>query len=172
MRLLLKSMHTRTNIKRFVKSFGFAAQGLAGAVRTERNMRFHLGAAAFVIWVMRFYELSACENAVLYLCIGAVIASELLNTAVESIVDLVSPEKNDMAKKAKDCAAGAVLVMAFMSVICAVYILWDTAAFTHIWDVLTDRPYRLCILAGAAVLWLVWVFAGENKNDSEEIKNG
>ena len=74
-----------------------------------------------------------------------------------------------MAKKAKDCAAGAVLVMAFMSVITAVYILWDTAVFRHIWNVLTDRPYRLCIFAVLAFLWLAWVF-GKTNNDSKEVR--
>ena len=161
-------MHIKTNIAKFFKSFRYAASGVVGAIASERNMRFHIGAAAFVIWIMRFYELTAGESAVLYLCIGAVLALELMNTAVESIVDLVSPEKNDMAKKAKDCAAGAVLVMAFMSVITAVYILWDTAVFRHICSVLTDRPYRLCIFAVLAFLWLAWVFGKKNNTDSKE----
>ncbi|MBR1421937.1 MAG: diacylglycerol kinase family protein [Ruminococcus sp.] len=163
-----KSMRTGNNIKGFLRSFGFAAQGLISCVNSERNMRFHIGAAVFVIWIMRFYCLSAAKSAVLYLCIGAVIALELINTAIESVVDLVSPDKNNKAKKAKDCAAGAVLVMAFISVICAVYILWDTAVFAHIWEVMTDKPYRICILAALTAIWLVWVFFPRK---SEEVEN-
>ena len=169
MRPLLKSMRIKNNLIRFAKSFRYAAAGLLSAVVSERNMRFHIGAAAFVIWIMRFYELTLGESAAVYVCIGAVLSLELMNTAVESIVDLVSPEKNDMAKKAKDCAAGAVLVMAFMSVIVAIYILWDTRAFRHIWDVMTDKPYRLCIFAVFAFLWLAWVF-GKNNTDSKEVR--
>ena len=162
-------MRIKTNIGRFFKSFRYASAGLTSAIASERNMRFHLGAAAFVIWIMRFYELTLGESAAIYICIGAVLSLELVNTAIESIVDLVCPEKNDMAKKAKDCAAGAVLVMAFMSVITAVYILWDTKVFRHIWKVLTDRPYRLCIFAVLAFLWLAWVF-GKKNNDSKEVR--
>ena len=158
---------------RFLKSFGYAARGIASAVRTERNMRFHLGAAAFVIWIMRFYDLTGAESAVLFLCIGGVIGAELFNTAAESLVDLVTKDRNDIAKKAKDCASGAVLVMALVSVICGVFILWDTAVFAHIWTVMTDRVWRIAAFLALLLLWLWFVFCfGDNKdkevNDDEQ----
>ncbi len=155
-------MRISKSLVRFFKSFGYAAEGISRAVRTQRNMRFHLGAAAFVVWMMHFYDLTDAESAVLFLCIGGVIGAELFNTAVESTVDLVTKEKNDIAKTAKDCASGAVLVMALVSVVCGVFILWDTAVFAHIWKVMTDRVWHMAAFASAALLWLWFVFGYGN----------
>ena len=89
-----------------------AGSGIWQAIRQERNLRFHLAAAALVLYGRSFYSFSAAEDAALFLTMGSVIAAELVNTAVERAVDLCCPRPNPLAKLAKDAAAGAVLVLA------------------------------------------------------------
>ncbi|MNJ42274.1 Undecaprenol kinase [compost metagenome] len=79
-------------------------------------MRIHLLAAVIVLLAAMYFRLPGRDIAVLLIVIGLVIAAELVNTALESIVDLVSPEWHPLAKKTKDTAAGAVLVMAMVAV--------------------------------------------------------
>ncbi|AZK46842.1 diacylglycerol kinase family protein [Paenibacillus lentus] len=97
-------------------TFRYAAEGIVSALRSERNMRIHLIATVIVLLAAMYFRLSGRDIAVLLIVIGLVIAAELINTAIESIVDLVSPEWHPLAKKAKDTAAGAVLVMAMVAV--------------------------------------------------------
>lgn len=83
--------------------------------RTERNMRIHLTFTVLVIifgWILR---ISNTEWLLCLLCFGLVFTAEMVNTAIENIVDLVSPQQNKLAGKAKDIAAGAVLVSAIIS---------------------------------------------------------
>ena len=80
-------------------------------------MRFHLLAACLVIGAGFFTGLSPLQWAVLALTIAAVISAELINTAIEAVVDLVSPDHHHLAKAAKDTAAGAVLVVSAAAVI-------------------------------------------------------
>ncbi|MDO4806080.1 MAG: diacylglycerol kinase family protein [Coriobacteriales bacterium] len=92
----------------FTRSFLFAMQGFRMAIKTERNIKVMLfgGAAAIIAGIV--LRLDLVSWAIVLLCCGAVIAAELLNTAVETIVDLVSPEYHPLAGRAKDISAGAV----------------------------------------------------------------
>ncbi len=91
-------------------SFRFAWQGVAYVVRTQRNMRIHLGVATTVLVLAGALRISRLELACLLLCILAVTTLEMVNTVVEAVVDLVAEEYHPLAKIAKDVAAGAVLV--------------------------------------------------------------
>jgi diacylglycerol kinase len=105
------------------KSFGYALEGLRHAVSTQRNLRIHLAIAALVVGVGVFLDLPLRDWAVLALTIGAVLTGELINTVVEAVVDLASPEYHDLAKVAKDVAAGTVLVMALTAISVGLLIL-------------------------------------------------
>jgi len=107
----------------FLQSLSVALRGIREAVRHERNLRTHFFVATGVILLAAWLNVSRLEWAVLILCIGNVIAVELLNTAVETVVDLVSPEHHRLAGKAKDIAAGAVLSLTMMSIILGLMIL-------------------------------------------------
>lgn len=104
----------------FLKSFRYAFEGVAHAIRTQRNMKVHLACALLAILAAVVLGFEAWRWAVLILIIGAVLSAELFNTALESIVDLASPEYHSLAKIAKDCAAGAVLIQALAAVLLAV----------------------------------------------------
>jgi diacylglycerol kinase len=105
------------------QSFGHAWNGLLHTVRTQRNARIHLAAGVVVAGMALWLRLDTMRSAILALTVGAVIVGELLNTALEALVDLLSPEYHNRAKIAKDVAAGAVLVLGLTSVVVGVLIL-------------------------------------------------
>lgn len=100
----------------FLKSFVYAAEGIAHGFRTQRNMRVELGIALIVIAAGIFFRITAVEWAVIFVCIGLVLATELINTVTELAVDLLTQRYHPMAKLAKDAGAGAVLITALASV--------------------------------------------------------
>lgn len=101
----------------FRKSFLFAIQGFRTAIATERNIKVMLAVGACAVVAGLALQLDLLSWAIVLLCCGVVIMAELLNTAVETVVDLVSPEFHPLAGRAKDIAAAAVWVL---SVIVAV----------------------------------------------------
>jgi diacylglycerol kinase len=115
--------------RNFLESFRFACSGLWYALRTQRNTRVHLTAAAAVIGLGLWLDLSHIQWAVLTLTIGFVLVSEMLNTVAETLVDLTSPDYHPLAKVVKDVTAGAVLLTAIISVIVGLLVLgpplWD-----------------------------------------------
>jgi diacylglycerol kinase len=94
----------------FWRSFLFAGQGVWHAVRHQRNMRVHLVAAVAAVVAGLVLKISSVGWACVLLAIGLVLTAEMLNTVVESLVDLYTDEYHPLAKIAKDTAAGAVLV--------------------------------------------------------------
>ena len=96
----------------FRKSFLFAIQGFRTAVRSERNIKVMLAAGACAIVAGLIVQLDALSWAIVLLCCGVVISAELVNTAIETTIDLVSPEFHPLAGRAKDIAAAAVWVLA------------------------------------------------------------
>ena len=104
------------------KSFSYAIQGMKTAFKNEPNLRIHTFFATFAILLGLLLGLSRLEWLILVFTIFYVISLELLNTVLEAIVDIVSPEVKDSAKIAKDVSAAIVLLAAFISVIVGVVI--------------------------------------------------
>ncbi|QMS87104.1 diacylglycerol kinase family protein [Nostoc edaphicum CCNP1411] len=101
-------------------SFKYAWAGISYSFQTQRNFRIHVSVCALAIALSVFLHLQAVEIAVIGITSGLVLALELINTAIESLVDLtVKQTYHDLAKIAKDCAAGAVLVSALVAVLVA-----------------------------------------------------
>lgn len=101
-------------------SFKYAWAGLSYAFHTQRNFRIHLLVGSLAIALGIFLHLSQVEIAIIGLTSGLVLTMELLNTALESVVDLtVKQTYHELAKTAKDCAAGAVLMAAIAAVLVA-----------------------------------------------------
>lgn len=98
-------------------SFRYAWSGISYAFQTQRNFRIHVLVGSIAIGLSLYLHLSNIEITVIALTIGAVLMMELLNTAIESVVDLtVRQTYHELAKIAKDCAAAAVLISAFVSI--------------------------------------------------------
>ena len=94
------------------RSFRYAFRGLATLIKNEHNARIHLAATVCVLGAGFFFGLSAGEWIAVVMAIAVVFSAEALNSAVEALADLVSPGYHPLVKKAKDLAAGAVLLMA------------------------------------------------------------
>lgn len=103
----------------------FAFQGLKHCFRTENNFRIHLLATVAVSCLGFLARLDETKWCLLIFCIGFVICSEILNTAIEKLVDLVSPEYNKQAGIIKDISAGAVLVSAVIAAVTGCIIFYD-----------------------------------------------
>lgn len=99
-------------LKRLVKSANYAIEGILHSAKTERHLRYHLYAASSVLLLSYIIGVSRLDFLVIALVTIIVILAELLNTAIEAVTDLLSPEKTEKAKVAKDVAAGAVLITA------------------------------------------------------------
>jgi diacylglycerol kinase len=104
-------------------SFRFAFEGITYALRTQRNFKIHCGITFVVVVAGLLLGLTLEQWAILAVVTGLVFQAELMNTALEAIVDHVSPEFHALAKVAKDCAAGAVFLAALIAVIVGVLIL-------------------------------------------------
>lgn len=106
----------------FVRSFGYALDGFVTAVTTERNIKVQLcvGAAAVVAGVV--LKIDALSWVLVVLCIGLVIFAELVNTAIEAIVDLATQELHPLAKRAKDIAAASVFTLSITAAIVGIIV--------------------------------------------------
>lgn len=111
-----------------VSAFRCAGQGLVYAFVTQRNMKIHAPVALVALALGAVLSLSVAEWAAIIICIALVFAFECMNTAVESVVDLVSPEYSELARHAKDCAAGAVFVCALAALVVGVVVFLPKAA--------------------------------------------
>lgn len=100
-------------------AFAVAAKGVIQAFITQRNFKIHAVFAILAIVLGFLLHISEAGWLAVILCITAVFSLETVNTAIEAIVDMTSPEWNKLAKVAKDCAAGAVLVFAVGSLVVA-----------------------------------------------------
>lgn len=109
---------TGFSFSRLLRSFGYAAKGIVASYsKNHVNIKIHTFAALTVILLGILLSISAIEWAIVVLCSGVVIAAEMINTSIEALVDMVSPEWNLKAGLVKDISAGAVLILAITSVV-------------------------------------------------------
>ena len=100
-------------------SFANAARGILHAALQERNFKIELCFAVAAIILGVVLQIDFTQWAVIFVCFGMVLGGECVNTALEAVVDLASPDYHELAKRAKDCAAGAVLVTSIASLLVA-----------------------------------------------------
>lgn len=103
--------------KRLVNSFKYAGTGIISAFKKEKNMKIHYLAMAIVVILGFVFKIEPIEWVICIALFGGVIGAEMFNTAIETVVDMVSPHKNEKAKIAKDVAAGGVLIWAISAAI-------------------------------------------------------
>jgi len=115
-------------LKQMFKSIGIAFDGIIDLVKSENNAKIHLISTIIVVIVGLKLQFLAIEWLWISLAIAGVWVAELINTAIEKLTDIVSPEINPIAKKVKDYAAGAVLVMAIWAIF-----VFCLISFPHLW---------------------------------------
>ncbi|MBY0432598.1 MAG: diacylglycerol kinase family protein [Cyclobacteriaceae bacterium] len=109
-------------MNRFFKSVGFAWRGVHVAWREQRHLKIHTACALAVMAAGFAVGLSRVEWIVVVIAIALVFVAELINSSIEELVNLVSPEHRPLAGKVKDIAAGAVLVAAIAAVVLGVLV--------------------------------------------------
>ena len=115
-------------MKQLLTSIGHAVDGIVDLVKRENNAKIHVISTLLVILVGLRLEFLAIEWLWISLAVAGVWVAELINSALEKLVDLVSPEEHPLAKKVKDYAAGAVLVMAIWAVF-----VFCLISLPHVW---------------------------------------
>ena len=104
-------------VKKLINSLNYAFQGIIYTLRTQRNMRIHVVVSAVVLLMSLFFRLNRWEMMILFVTITMVIVAEMVNTAIEATIDLMTDQYNIFAKIAKNVAAGAVLITSLNAVI-------------------------------------------------------
>ncbi len=156
------------------ESFNNAINGLIEAVKSERNMRTHLITAVLVLLLGMILDLSRTELMILFFTISLVISLELVNTAIEKTIDLITKEYHPLARKAKDIAAAAV----FMAALNAVAIGWFlfgqrliNITRSPLRQVINTHPADL-IVVGLAVCFVIVIFLKGASGAKTPLKGG
>lgn len=152
------------SLVKFIKGFGYAARGIADTIITERNMRVHLVCVIYmysILGLTDWFVLSRTDWALLLVMTALVLAGELVNTAIESVVDLVTGgERKELAKKAKDAAAGSVLVEAIIAVCVGLCVLLQKDAFIAMYDYFRTHIISLIVFALSLILAVLFMLRG------------
>jgi diacylglycerol kinase (ATP) len=106
-----------SSIKKLIRSFGYAFKGIKYAAITQLNFRVHLVATLLALYMGYSLNINRNEWQWIILCITLVLVAELINTAIETLTDLVSPQFNEKAGQVKDVAAGAVVITALFALV-------------------------------------------------------
>ncbi len=144
------------------RSLKDAFRGIWCSVKSERNMRIHLTAAAYVWFTAFSVDLNRAEKAVLAVIIGLVIAAEMLNTAIEKHCDFNQKNYCGPIRNVKDIAAGAVLVTAIAAVLAGVFLFWRDSFWRFLFSFI-QIPVKGMITAGTLVVAWFFIFWGPVK---------
>ncbi len=150
-------MRSKRDKSSLLQSFNHAFQGLVHAVKYERNMRIHFAVAFLVLLAAVFFNVSRLELVAVVVTISFVLLAELVNSAIEAVVDIITDEFDPRAKVAKDLAAGGVLLAAVNALIVAYLVFADNLAHLslELLTVLRRSPTHLTFVALAVVILAV-----------------
>ncbi len=157
----------RIQDSRLWAAFDYAFAGILYATRTQRNMRIHLVAATLAVIATLYLRLDRAYVALVVLCIALVIALELVNTAIEAVVDLMTVAHHPLAKIAKDAAAGAVLVVSMASIIVGYLAFYEGVTHsgakvsTAVASIPRNYVFVTLVVVGVATIFLK-AFAGKH----------
>lgn len=136
----------------FFSLFKYAFRGVVYCINNERNMRIHTVVAFAVFTFSCFCEFSKEHYAILAFTVAMVLTSEMLNTCVEVITDMIADRYDILARMVKDIAAGAVLISAIFAVFIAVKLLLKPVAFVSIYTFVSGKAYRMIIFIFVCVV--------------------
>ena len=157
-------------MKSLIKSFGYAFEGIFTAITKERNMRIHIVCMIymfFFLFAFDFFEITKTQLAILLIACGQVVAAELINTAIEAIIDSQGEEHTKHGKIAKDCAAGAVLIFTIFSVLCGIAIMYQPKAFELLFAYFIENPIAIVLFAISVIIFTIFIFKGLPVKDKD-----
>ena len=152
--------------KKLFKSFVYAFKGVYNTVKTESTMRIHITCLIYMFSILCFtdwFTLDRADWAILVVASGTVIACEVINTAIESAVNLATQEYNKFAEAAKDAAAGAVLVSAVFAVITGFIIMFQPEAFRLMFTYFKENPLHFVLTALSIIPATLFIFLPKRK---------
>ena len=150
-------------MKKLIKGFGYAFNGIFIALKKERNLRIHtvcMSYMYFFLFFFDYFEITRTELAIIFLANGLVIGGELINTGIEKAVDLYGDKHTELGKIAKDCAAGAVLVFAIFSVLCGIAIMYQPKAFEALFAYFIANPLSIALFIASVIIFTIFIFFG------------
>lgn len=148
---------------KFLKSFVYAFRGIIQSVRDERNMRIHICMAVFVIFFSIICKIDTYEWLAVILCIGSVISAEAKNSAVEYALDRIGTDENELTKKSKDAAAGAVLVTAIASAAAGGIIFFNKSRITAAYDFFKSNIPVFIMFVLAVILSVIFIVTAKKE---------
>ncbi|MFZ5965912.1 MAG: diacylglycerol kinase [Bacillota bacterium] len=144
-------------VRKLLDSFNYAIDGIIHTLKTQRNMRIHFTMAIVVLFVSLFFNLSKLEILLLFFTISLVIIAEMVNTSIEATIDLITKDYHELAKIAKNVAAGAVLISAMNATVVAYVIFFDK--LNLVTEIVLHRvrqmPIHITFISLAIVILLV-----------------
>lgn len=156
-------------------SFKHAIEGIIHVFRTQKHMRFHFIMATVIVVLGALMRLPREQWFLLYFAMALVFLTEMLNTAIEACVDLITDSYHPLAKIAKDIAAGAVLVATVLAVIVAVLVFFNPENYRALFNVsLIDQPsdpFQVGI-SGVALLFLLTIISKTLGNKGTFLSGG
>lgn len=157
-------------LKKFIKGFGYAFQGVISALKTECNMRVHFVCMFYMylfLFAFDFFQITRTQFAVIFIANGLVIGGELINTAIEAAVDLHGKEHTPLGKIAKDTAAGAVLVFAIAAVACGIVVMYQPVAFKLLFSYFATHIFALILFIASLALSVLFILFGFGKKEKK-----
>ncbi|MBE6834639.1 MAG: diacylglycerol kinase family protein [Ruminococcaceae bacterium] len=154
---------SKNGYKKLFMSFVYAFKGIYRTIKNEQNMRVHIVCMAYMysyLFLFDFFKITRTELAIILIANALVIASEVINTAIENAVDAATDEFNKKAMLAKDAAAGAVLVFAIFAVLVGIVILWQPDAFRQLFAYYLEKPIRIGGFVLSVVIFSLFIFKG------------
>lgn len=144
-------------MKQWFDSTNYAIEGILHAAKTQRHLRYHLYSAACVLFVAYVLGVDRIDFLIISIVVILVLLSEMLNTAIEFLVDMVSPEYNEKARAIKDTAAGGVLITAFGAAIIGYIVLFPylNSAFEKGLSIAKHSKEEITLLSLIVVLIMI-----------------
>jgi diacylglycerol kinase (ATP) len=152
---MVKEGHMK--IRKTIDSFNYAINGLLHSVKTQRNMKIHIAIALITLLVAGVSKVSRVETILLFVAITLVLMTEMLNTAIEAVVDMISQKYHPLAAIAKNVAAAAVLVTAINAVIVGYLIFYDklSSLSFQVLHTIINMPVHLTVISLLIVVFIV-----------------
>ena len=158
--------------KNHLDSFRYAVEGIVHVFRTQKHMRFHFLTVVLVLLIGLMLRLSRVEMAVLFLVVASVLVAEMMNTAIESVVDMVTQSYHPLAKLAKDIAAGAVLIASITAAIVGGILFFGSNRIARLHPRTTHEPQTVTVILTVIVLVLIIVLISKVLGGKGSILSG
>lgn len=140
--------------------------------RTQKHMRFHFFTVVLVLLIGLVLRLGTVQMAILFICVAGVLAAEMFNTAVESVVDMVTQAYHPLAKLAKDIAAGAVLITSINAAIVGSILVFGKIKVSHLSIKIDRDPQPMAVMLTVVVLVLIIVLISKVMGGKGTILSG